>query len=187
MSTPLKSEVLPSGKLQFGLARFNDVYFLIATRCLGMLQGCSRITHKLNETRGFNEPVRMLWLNCDSGNGENSDALMSPFNILLNADPPVFVPTGRRRKEISAENGDEIDCPEFELVIREDQLFRQCYYCLGWDDDWDRLLKMEGDYYWCNSVCLFDLISSIHVVYILCSARVWDECMLITRECCTKR
>lgn len=153
MSPPVEFDVLPTPGLPFGLTRFNNSYFLIVTRGLGMLAGSSRIFHKLNVTYVSSGPVTNLWLNSSFGNGEDGSDRFKPFSILANANPQVLRPTGRTRKEISAKTGAEINCPEFELVLDEEGLFRQCYYCLGWEGDRERLQKIEGDYFWCQEVC----------------------------------
>jgi hypothetical protein len=101
--------------------------------------------------------VASFWLNCSRGNGDPED----PNDVLYqlsHADPPLVHRTGRKRKEGSGDNGvSTIDCYEFEVLVPEGGLIRQCYYCLSWEDDERRYsqIKLKHDKYWCAKVCVF--------------------------------
>ena len=72
---------------------------------------------------------------------------------LLHADPPLVRLTGRKRKEVSADDGTStIECCELEVLVPEEGLIRQCYYCLSWEDGEGRYSQMKHDKYWCSRV-----------------------------------
>lgn len=72
---------------------------------------------------------------------------------LCHADPPLVRRTGRKRKEVSADDGAAtVDCEEFEVLLPEEGLIRQCYYCLSWEDDERRYSQIKDDKYWCSKV-----------------------------------
>lgn len=72
---------------------------------------------------------------------------------LLHADPPLVRRTGRKRKEASADDENStVECEEFEVLLPEEGLIRQCYYCLSWEDDGRRYSQIKHDKYWCSKV-----------------------------------
>lgn len=97
--------------------------------------------------------VASFWLNCSRGNGDAGDP-KGVFYQLLHADPPIVHRTRRKRKEVSANDGDStIDCYELEVLVPEEGLIRQCYYCLSWEnDERGRHSQIKDDKYWCSRV-----------------------------------
>ena len=72
---------------------------------------------------------------------------------LCHADPPFVRRTGRKRKEVSADDGvATVECEEFEVLLPEEGLIRQCYYCLSWEDGERRYSQIKDDKYWCSKV-----------------------------------
>ena len=95
-------------------------------------------------------PSSNFWLNAGRDGAWGDTA----YNALLDLDLESVVRlTGRTRMERSV-RGALIECPEFEVLIPEDEFVRQCYYCLAWDNDGDRHHKLINDLYWCSCVRL---------------------------------
>lgn len=91
-----------------------------------------------------------FWLNCSRGNDESEDQNNLLYQF-LHAEPPLVRRTGRKRKEDPAGNkGSTIDCEEFEVLVPEEGLIRQCYYCLSWEDNEHRYSEIKHDKYWCS-------------------------------------
>lgn len=77
--------------------------------------------------------------------------------MLLDSETPVARLTGRTRAEKSnnwQDNGKEIVCHEVEVIMPDEGLVRQCYYCLGWEGEGEetRLTSFADETYWCESV-----------------------------------
>lgn len=100
--------------------------------------------------------VASFWLNCSRGNGDVDDP-NGVFYQLFHADPPLVRRTGRKRKEFSANDGvTTVDCYECEVLVPEEGLIRQCYYCLSWEDNVrNRHSQTRHDKYWCLKVRVF--------------------------------
>jgi hypothetical protein len=167
----------PSYARNFALSRADGGIFLIVYYARYPFQEFTpghRIHCRLNvmyeNTRESTLPGSTFWLNCNAG----SDYLSPLVAALLSAKPPIVRRTGRKRKEISVESvnkyGAEIECSEFEVLITEDGLCRQCYYCLDWEENDRRHHKLHKDIYWCSQVRKLSYRLSIGETD-LCSAR----------------
>lgn len=140
------------------LGRYRSKFFLVHASEHGLEPG-KRFHSALNVVSWHSNrhskkgpKVTSFWLNCSRGNGNADD----PDGIcyqLLHTDPSMVRRTGRKRKEVSADDGAAtIDCYEFEVLVPEEGLIRQCYYCLSWEDGERRYSQMKHDKYWCSSV-----------------------------------
>lgn len=78
------------------------------------------------------------------------------MQTVLDSAPRVAKLTGRMRSEklCAKEGGGEVVCYEIEVLIREDQLLRQCYYCLDFETNLLRYECCGDDLYWCHEVCV---------------------------------
>ena len=142
------------------LSRYRSRFFLVYGDIHHLLDPGKRIHSPLNIVSGHSNrhskkgpKVASFWLNCSKGNGDVDDP-SGVFYQLIHADPPLVRRTGRKRKEVSADNGvSTIDCYEFEVLVSEEGLIRQCYYCLSWEDDVrGRYSQIKHDKYWCSRV-----------------------------------
>jgi len=143
------------------LSRYRSKFFLVYANDHRFLEPGKRFHSSLNVVSWHSNQhskrgpkVASFWLNCSRGNGDAED----PDGVwyqLLHADPPMVRRTGRKRKEISADDGaSAIDCYELEVLVPEEGLIRQCYYCLSWEDGERRYSQIKHDKYWCSSVCV---------------------------------
>jgi len=141
------------------LSRYRSRFFLVHANEHRLLEPGKRFHSSLNVVTWHSNrhskkgpKVASFWLNCSRGNGDADDP-SGVFYQLIHADPPLVRRTGRKRKEVSAENGvSTIDCYELEVLVPEEGLIRQCYYCLSWEDDGRRHSQIKHDKYWCSSV-----------------------------------
>jgi len=107
------------------------------------------VSWHLNRHSRKGPKVASFWLNSNRGNGDLEDPNHALYR-LSRADPPLVHPTGRKRKEASADDGvSTIECEEFEVLVQEEGLIRQCYYCLSWEGDGHRYSQIKHDKYWC--------------------------------------
>jgi hypothetical protein len=113
-----------------------------------------------------------------NGSAEHGAGGFTPLHIIRWAVPADFMRvTGRTRREVSAHEGDrgvEIECPEVELLIPEEDIYRQCYFCLKWEQHHDRSRhhQLRGDLYWCS--CVRFLIISDDAFQLL--IRTMEQC-----------
>ena len=141
------------------LGRYRSAFFLVYANEHRLLEPGKRFHSSLNVVSSHSNrhskkgpKVASFWLNCSRGNGDAEDP-NGVYYQLLNADPPMVRRTGRKRKEVSADNGaSTIDCHELEVLVPEGGLIRQCYYCLSWEDDGLRYSQIKYDKYWCSKV-----------------------------------
>ena len=146
-----------SAHLDLSLSRRDSTWFLTYPRAYGMLSyPGQRIHARLNASTGnVGERAHVIWFNSDwTGTG----TMANPFNILMDASPEVVRATGRKRMEESCRiDGGEIESVEFEVLIPDDGLLRQCYYCLDWEQPgvprFAKCISGSDDDYWCPSVC----------------------------------
>lgn len=140
------------------LSRYRSRFFLIYVNGQHLDSG-RRIHSSLNVVSWHSNrhskkgpKVTSFWLNCSGGNGDEKDSNGALYQ-LLHADPPLVRRTERKRKEVSADDGvSVVDCEEFEVLLPEEGLIRQCYYCLSWEDDEHRYSHIKHDKYWCSKV-----------------------------------
>ena len=141
------------------LSRYRSRFFLVHATDHNLLEPGKRFHSSLNVVSWHSNrhskkgpKVASFWLNCSRGNGDADDP-NGVYYQLLHADPPMVRSTGRKRKEISADNGTTtIDCYELEVLVPEEGLVRQCYYCLSWEDGERRYSQIKYDKYWCPRV-----------------------------------
>ena len=100
------------------------------------------------------ERHRFFWYNSD---WNSQGSMANPLNILVESYPPPIRPTGRTRMEKphGRTDGEEIVCQEMEVLVPDEGLLRQCYYCLEWEEDNSPRFSRCGsndDIYWCSSV-----------------------------------
>jgi len=141
------------------LSRYRSRFFLVYANNHRLLEPGKRFHSSLNVVSWHSNrhskkgpKVASFWLNCTRGNG-NADETDGVLYQLLHADPPMVRRTGRKRKEVSADDGSStIDCYELEVLVPEEGLIRQCYYCLSWEDGERRYSQIKYDKYWCSSV-----------------------------------
>ena len=145
------------------LSRYRSRFFLVYANGNRLLEPRKRLHSSLNVISLHSNrhskkgpKVASFWLNCSRGNGDPDDQ-HGVFYRLLHADPPLVRRTGRKRKEVSAVDGvSTIVCYEFEVLVAEEGLVRQCYYCLTWEDDErSRHSEIKDDKYWCSRVRVF--------------------------------
>ncbi|KAK7690059.1 hypothetical protein QCA50_006704 [Cerrena zonata] len=158
-----------SAHLPLSLSRYKRQWFITFPRQYGMAAYPGhRIVNKLNTPdMSVDEAYarKRFWYNADTYSARydpserNGDEayISSPIHILLDSDPPVAKLTGRVRTEKSnnkPDNGKEILCQEIEVIMPEEGLLRQCYYCLSWETQGEetRWKQCGDDVYWCN-VC----------------------------------
>lgn len=147
------------GVATVALSRYRSRFFLIYANGNHPLDPGKRIHSSLNVVSWHSNhhskkgpKVASFWLNCSRGNGDPQDP-NDVLHQLLNAVPPLVHRTGRKRKETSADDKTStIVCEEFEVLIPEEALIRQCYYCLSWEDDEHRHSQIKDDKYWCSKV-----------------------------------
>lgn len=142
------------------LSRYRSRFFLVHAGGHHLLDPRARlhsslnvVSWDLNRHSKMGPKVTSFWLNCSRGNGDADD----PTGVLYqlsHADPPLVRRTGRKRKEFSANGGvTAVNCHEFEVLVPEEGLIRQCYYCLCWEDNArDRYSQIKYDKYWCSKV-----------------------------------
>lgn len=141
------------------LSRYRSRFFLVHANELHLLEPGKRFHSSLNVVSWHSNrhskkgpKVASFWLNCSRGNGDVDDP-SGVYYQLLHADPPLVRLTGRKRKEVSADDGTStIECCELEVLVPEEGLIRQCYYCLSWEDGEGRYSQMKYDKYWCSRV-----------------------------------
>jgi hypothetical protein len=141
------------------LSRYRSRFFLVYASEDRILEPGKRFHSSLNVVSWHSNrhskkgpKVASFWLNCSRGNGDADDP-NGVYYQLLHADPPMVRRTGRKRKEVSADDGTStIDCCELEVLVQEEGVIRQCYYCLSWEDDERRYSHIKYDKYWCSSV-----------------------------------
>ena len=141
------------------LSRYRSKFFLVYANDHRLLEPGKRFHSSLNVVSWHSNrhskkgpKVASFWLNCSRGNGDAGD----PGGVwyqLLHVDPPMVRRTGRKRKEVSADDGtSNIECYEFEVLVPEEGLIRQCFYCLSWEDGERRYSEIKHDKYWCYRV-----------------------------------
>lgn len=141
------------------LSRYRSRFFLVYVSGQHLIEPGKRIHSSLNVISWHSNhhskkgpKVASFWLNCSRENSDPED----PNGVLyqlVDADPPLVRRTGRNRNEASAADAVSIvDCDEFEVLIPEEGLIRQCYYCLSWEDDGHRYSQIKDDKYWCSKV-----------------------------------
>jgi hypothetical protein len=188
MSNPLGPPLVTfqsphSAHLDLSLSRHGSTWFLTYPRAYGMLSyPGQRIHAQLNAstTSEVRESAHVIWFNSDwTGTG----TMANPFNILVDASPGVVRATGRKRTEKSCRiEGEEVESVEFEVLVPEEGLLRQCYYCLDWEQPgvprFAKCISVNDDDYWCPSVCRFILISLYFVlIFRLVSGKGTTYCL----------
>ena len=157
-ATPIVTVTLAMATM--ALSRYRSKFFLVYGDAHHLLEPGKRIHSSLNVVSGHSNrhskkgpKVTSFWLNCSQGNGDAGDP-NGVFYQLIHADPPLVRRTGRKRKEVSADNGvSTTDCHEFEVLVSEEGLIRQCYYCLSWEEnERGRYSQIKHDKYWCSRV-----------------------------------
>lgn len=141
------------------LSRYRSRFFLIYVTGQHHLEPGKRIHSSLNVVSWYSNrhskkgpKVASFWLNSSRGSGAEGDSNGALYQ-LLHADPPLVRSTGRKRKEVSADDAaSTADCEEFEVLLPEEGLIRQCYYCLSWEGDERRYSQIKHDKYWCSKV-----------------------------------
>ena len=142
------------------LSRYRSRFFLVYANGNHLLDPRKRLHSSLNVISLHSNrhskkgpKVTSFWLNCSRGNGDPDDQ-NGVLHQLVHADPPLVHRTGRKRKEVSADDGvSTISCHEFEVLVPEEGLVRQCYYCLSWEEDErNRYSQIKYDKYWCPRV-----------------------------------
>jgi len=150
------------------LSRYRSRFFLVYGDVNRLLEPGKRIHSSLNVVSWHSNrhskkgpKVVSFWLNCSQGNGDVDDP-DGAFYQLIHAYPPLVRRTGRKRKEVSVDNGTStVDCYEFEVLILEEGLIRQCYYCLSWEDNESgRYSQIKHDKYWCSRVRVSSRLAS---------------------------
>ena len=162
-----------SANLSLSLARYKRQWFLTYPRAYGMVAyPGQRILCKLNlPDQNADEAYARnhFWLNATMKSEpydpteedyENKEYVASPIHILLDSRTPVARLTGRMRAERShlrRDDGMQVICREVEIIMPEEGLQRQCYYCLCWEYECEteRLAPFADDMYWCESVSIF--------------------------------
>jgi len=144
-----------SAFIELSLSRQGSQWFLTYPRAYGMVSYTGqRIHSRLNVAASdIAERPRCFWFN---SHWLQEDTTAHPLNILLESNPPAIRPTGRTRleKRQGIVGREEIECAEMEVLVPEDGLLRQCYYCLEWEqDNVPRFGKCGwgNDVYWCSS------------------------------------
>ena len=153
------------------LSRYRSRFFLVYVSGLHSLEHEKRIHSSLNIVSWHSNhhskkgpKVASFWLNCSRGNGDVEDSSGALYQ-LIHADPPLVRRTGRKRKEVSADDGvSAVNCEEFEVLLPEEALIRQCYYCLSWEDSKHRHSQIRNDKYWCSKVRSFPRTRPIQFV-----------------------
>lgn len=142
------------------LSRYRSKFFLVYADGNNLLEPGRRLHSSLNAVSWHSNrhskmgpKVASFWLNCSRGNGDVDDPT-GVFYQLFHADPPLVRRTGRKRKEFSANDGvTTVDSYECEVLVPEEGLIRQCYYCLSWEDNVrSRHSQTRHDKYWCLKV-----------------------------------
>ena len=162
-----------SAGLSLALSRYKRQWFLSYPRAYGMVAyPGQRILCKLNlPDQNADEAYARnhFWLNATMESEpydpteedyENKEYVASPIHILLDSMTPVARLTGRIRAEKShlrQDGGMQVVCREVEIIMPEEGLQRQCYYCLGLESEGetDRFVPFADDMYWCESVSIF--------------------------------
>ena len=162
-----------SAGLSLSLARYKREWFLTYPRGYGMVAYANqRIICKLNTPdRDADDAYARnhFWLNAgmesqpynpEEEDYENKKYVASPIHILLDSMTPVARLTGRIRAERSnlrQDDGMQVICREVEIIMPDEGLQRQCYYCLGLESEGetDRFVPFADDMYWCKSVSIF--------------------------------
>ena len=162
-----------SAGLSLSLARCKREWFLTYPRAYGMVAYPNqRIFCKLNTpdrdaddaySRNhfwFNANMESEPYNPEEEDYENKKYVASPIHILLDSMTPVARLTGRIRAERSnlrQDDGMQVICREVEIIMPEEGLQRQCYYCLCWEYECEteRLAPFADDMFWCESVSIF--------------------------------
>ena len=176
--TPLRDDEDPKSARIFtftwdavtmALSRYRSRFFLVYVDGRYLHEPGKRIHSSLNVVSWHlnhhskkGPKIASFWLNGDQRDGDSED----PNDILyqlFHADPPLVRHTGRKRKEASPDGGADltVDCDELEVLVPEEGLIRQCYYCLSWEDNEHRYSHMKHDKYWCSKV----RVSSKHVQF----------------------
>ncbi|KDQ60442.1 hypothetical protein JAAARDRAFT_191821 [Jaapia argillacea MUCL 33604] len=139
-----------SAGIQVSLSRFKNAWFITFPRAYGMVAyNGQRIHSRLNVAEPGTRK-NTFYFNTD---WSIEGPVFHPFNVLSESEPVVVRPTGRKRMEKKAGSDEEVECVEFEVVIPEEGLLKQCYYCLYWEElgspRFDRC-GVNEDYYWCR-------------------------------------
>ncbi|THU77798.1 hypothetical protein K435DRAFT_812122 [Dendrothele bispora CBS 962.96] len=88
---------------------------------------------------------------------KDKNSALLPIQMLLDAKPPVVRMTGRMRAETSeawgVDEGQQTVSYEMEVLVPDEGLLRQCYYCLEWEGlgRSTRFKKCGDDLFWCES------------------------------------
>ena len=141
------------------LSRYRSRFFLVYVDGQHLPEPGKRIHSSLNVVSWHSNhhskkgpKVDSFWLNCSREDSDPED----PNGVLyrlLDVDPPLVRRTGRERNETSAADAaSTVGCDEFEVLVPEEGLIRQCYYCLSWEDDEHRYSEIKHDKYWCSKV-----------------------------------
>ncbi|CAL1706668.1 unnamed protein product [Somion occarium] len=154
-----------SAFLPFALSRYRRQWFLTYPRPYGMTspQG-QRIHSMLNiPDTSVDEAYarRHFWLYdpdslpYDPEKDSEERFIGSRIHILLDSETPVVKLTGRTRTERSKsprDYGKEFTCYEFEVLIPDEGLLRQCYYCFAWEGEgrMTRFTACGDDVFWCE-------------------------------------
>ncbi len=140
---------------------------LNSTHTYGLLEG-HRLYYPLNETRSASAPNlrdaidrveapekcdRTFWTHLGADYVLDGPLRPGcPIHMLLDAEPQVARRTGRMRSETIPGTGEVVACYEVEVLVPEEGLRRQCYYCLQYEYDLPRFNACGDDIFWCNTV-----------------------------------
>jgi len=153
------------------LSRYQRKWFLTYPRAYGMAAyPGQRIVYSLNrpeysEKESEDHARRFFWLNPTSethpytpNETTPTTNMSSPIHIILDSNTPVAKLTGRMKVQPSnfgPDNKSERACYEVEIIMPEEGLLRQCYYCLDWEYEsmkpWHRFKACGDDTYWCQA------------------------------------
>ncbi|KAE9392223.1 hypothetical protein BT96DRAFT_924848 [Gymnopus androsaceus JB14] len=163
--------------LEVSLSRYKRRWFITFPRAYGMIAP-QRILSPLNipdDNMPEEHARNHFWYNPSVTGNENQvpykpddpEARLSPIHMLLDGKaimrtihypdvPQIARMTGRMRSERSSSQdyskGKEVVCYEVEVLIPDEGLLRQCYYCLAWEASGPmKRWKPCGEYmFWCG-------------------------------------
>ncbi|KAF9023816.1 hypothetical protein BDZ89DRAFT_1114936 [Hymenopellis radicata] len=134
------------GHFPMCLSRYKDRWYLNSTNGYGMPEGhtASEAPETCNRT---------FWNHLGADYVPDGPSRPGcPIHMLLDAEPQVARRTGRMRSETLPGTGDAVACYEVEVLIPEEGLRRQCYYCLQFEYEYLPRFKVCGDdLFWCNT------------------------------------
>ena len=112
---------------------------------------------------------RKIWIQINDGWKPNGPELPGGVpGMLLESEPCVARLTGRTRSELDPYKKAQVVCHEVEILIDDEGLRRQCYYCLSYE--WstnrspNRFSDCGGGAYWCKIVRAMVAIRPCHLM-----------------------